>query len=469
MRERHRRYRRTIRKPFLLGRFGKTESLFVSAMLFAALLVATGASQSRAGATKYATITNVQAREMLDKIQGDIKEYYYDPTMHGVDLDKRFDEARLKIAAAKSQDEALLSIAGAVAALKDSHTTFRPPARPYGVDYGWIMQAVGDSDCYVTAVRPESDAAAKGLKPGDRMLSINGVPLVRANISAIEYGYRVFPQSGFHLAVRSADGTERTLVTMAKVIPGQIMITDMDVIAWARTHRDIGQHDRSRYREVSKRILFWKLPDFLIDPDNVAKIASRAHSYETVVLDLRGNPGGNVESMKKFIGEFFDRDVKLGDMKGRQPLKPAIAKTAGKKAFGGTLIVLVDCESKSAAEIFARIIQLEKRGIVLGDRSGGAVMDSKYFVHAVQLDRINVTQYGAMITVADLVMTDGKSLEGTGVVPDERILPTPEDIAAGRDPVLARAATLAGVTITPDEAGKIFPFEWPKERMPEIH
>src|ERR1700739_480416 len=125
MRDRHRWYQRTIRKPFLLGRFGKTESLFVSATLFATLLAATGASQSHKGA-KYATITNVQAREMLDKIQGDIKEYYYDPTMHGVDLDKRFDEARLKIAAAKSQDEALLSIAGAVRVCKDSHNTFRP-------------------------------------------------------------------------------------------------------------------------------------------------------------------------------------------------------------------------------------------------------------------------------------------------------------------------------------------------------
>jgi C-terminal processing protease CtpA/Prc len=294
------------------------------------------------------------------------------------------------------------------------------------------------------------------------------VPVTRANISAIDYGYRVFPQSGFHLAARSPDATERTLVTMAKVIPGQAMITRGEFLTWARSHRDVGPHDRSRYHEIGKRILFWKLPDFLIDPDEVTKIASRTRSYETVVLDLRGNPGGNLESLQKFIGEFFDRDVKLGDMKGRQSLMAAIAKTAGKKVFGGTLIVLVDSGSGSAAEIFARIIQLEKRGIVLGDRSGGAVMESKYFVHAVQLDRLNVTQYGAMITVADLVMTDAKSLEGAGVVPDERILPTPEDIAAGRDPVLARAATLAGVTITPDEAGKIFPFEWPKERMPEI-
>lgn len=443
--------------------------MLAGVIVLAGLLAAAGVSESKAGDTKYETLSNAQTREMLDKIEADIKEYYYDPQMHGLDLDKTFDQARQRISVAKSQDEALLTIAAAVAALKDSHTRFRPPSRPYSVDYGWVMQAVGDSACYVTAVRPDSDAAAKGLKAGDQMLSINGVSLTRADISDIEYAYRVFPQSGFHLSIRSPDGANRTLVAMAQIIPGQEMITHTDVMAWARAHGDEDPVDRSRYHEVNKQVLFWKLPDFLMDPHDVAKIARKARSYETVVLDLRGDPGGNSESLEEFIGEFFDHDVKIGDRKGRQPLKPAIAKSAGKKAFGGKLIVLVDSESKSAAEIFARVVQLEKRGIVLGDRTGGAVMESKYFVHAVQLDRVNVTQYGAAITVANIVMIDGKSLEGTGVIPDERILPTPEDIAAGRDPVLARAAALAGLSMTPEEAGKIFPFEWPKERMPEIY
>jgi hypothetical protein len=61
---------------------------------------------------------------MLDKIEVDIKDHYYDPQLHGLDLDKRFESARQKIATAQSQNEALLQVAGAVAALSDSHTRF---------------------------------------------------------------------------------------------------------------------------------------------------------------------------------------------------------------------------------------------------------------------------------------------------------------------------------------------------------
>ena len=59
-------------------------------------------------------------------------------------------------------------------------------------------------------------------------------------------------------------------------------------------------------------------------------------------------------------------------------------------------------------------------------------------------------------------MTDGRSLEKAGVSPDEVRLPTATDLATKKDPVLAYALSLLGVTVTPDKAGSMFPIEWQK-------
>src|SRR5579872_823029 len=348
---------------------------------------------------KFGILTNKQVQQMLDVVENDIKENYYDVGMHGLNLDNEFANEKRKIAEAKSQNEALLHVAGAVAALKDSHTRFTPPVAQYGVDYGWRMQAFGESSCYVTSVRPGSDAEAKGLKPGDQVVSLNGITLTRQDLGYVEYGYRIFPQSGLHLVTKSPNGQERPLVVMAKILPGQPFVRRSDVMTWLRTnHKEV---DRSRYHQVGDHILFWKLPDFSLDPADLDDPLNKIRHFSTVVLDLRENPGGRVDALDKLIGGFFDRDVKVGDRKGRKKSEARIAKSRGRKSFAGKLIVLVDSRSSSAAEIFARLVQLEKRGIVLGDRSAGAVMESKYFVHAVPLDATNVTQYGATITVAD--------------------------------------------------------------------
>ena len=205
-------------------------------------------------------------------------------------------------------------------------------------------------------------------------------------------------------------------------------------------------------------VMVWKMPEFFIEDREVDRIFNDARKHKTLILDLRGNPGGAVTTLDRMVANLFDHDLKLADRDGRKELKPEIAKTRGGEMFTGQLIVLVDSVSASCAELFPRVIQLEHRGTVIGDHSAGTVMEARHYPGSLGMD--TKIFYGFSITEADLIMKDGKSLEHTGVTPDELILPTAKDLASGSDPVLARAFELAGHKVDPVAAGKMFPFEW---------
>jgi C-terminal processing protease CtpA/Prc len=70
--------------------------------------------------------------------------------------------------------------------------------------------------------------------------------------------------------------------------------------------------------------------------------------------------------------------------------------------------------------------------------------------------------YAASITVSDIVMSDGKSLENVGVKPDETLLPKPEELAASKDPVMSQAMAAVDIELDPEDAAKLFPLEWSK-------
>src|SRR5207249_10332601 len=123
--------------------------------------------------------------------------------------------------------------------------------------------------------------------------------------------------------------------------------------------------------------------------------------------------------------------------------------------FTGTVVAVVDAQSASAAEMLAYLLQLRKRGSVVGDRTAGAVMESKGYEHRVGVDV--VVFYYTALTVADLVSSAATRLDGRGVMPDEIVLPSGADLASGRDAALSRAITLAGLAITPHAAGRRLP------------
>jgi carboxyl-terminal processing protease len=402
---------------------------------------------------------------MLRAIKVDIQKHYYDTGFHDLDIEARFKTAEDKMDTATSNGQIFAIIAQALLDLHDSHTFFVPPSRAYRVEYGWLMQMIGDK-CYVVAVKPGSDAEAKGVKPGDEVISVGGYPTGRDVTWELKYlFYTLRPAPGIRVVLRKG-GQPQQIDVMANVKQGK-RVYDLtgssggnDIWELIRESENEGRMRRHRTLELTDDVLIWKMPEFDLAESQVDEIIDKARKRKALILDMRGNPGGLVLTLKRLVGDLFDHDIKIADLKGRKELKPMVGKSRGDRAFRGTLIVLVDSESASGAEILARVVQLEKRGTVIGDRTAGAVMQSESFEH--QLGTDTVIFYAASITDADVIMADGKSLEGIGVTPDETILPSSSDLLAGRDPALSRAAALAGAKLAPEKAASLFPIEWRK-------
>lgn len=406
-------------------------------------------------------------RIVLGNIKEDVRKNYYDPNYHGIDLDAKFQAADEKIKQATSLGQIMGIIGQVMLDLNDSHTFFLPPGRSYRTDYGWRMRIIGDK-CYVVAVEPGSDAEAKGLKEGDEIYSIDGRYLpIRKDLWKIQYLYNALrPKPAVQLVVIKPDGQRQQLEVLAKVEQGKL-VKDLTIEGYSTDIWDLERRAellthlyRQRFVDMGDELFIWRMPEFDLTGSKIDDVADKFRKHKTLILDLRSNHGGAEETLLRLIGNLFDHDVKLGDMKRRKEEKPLIARTRGSNAFAGKLIVLIDSESGSAAELLARVVQLEKRGTVIGDRSAGAVMRAREFSHDMGID-IKIF-YGVSITDADIIMTDGKTLEHIGVSPDEIRLPTAADLAAKRDPVLSYAVSLAGVTISPEKAGEMFPVEWYK-------
>jgi carboxyl-terminal processing protease len=429
-----------------------------ASLLFTLVSVAPHAARAQS-----LSLDRERSRMMLANIKIEIKKNYYDPSFHGIDLEARFKAADDKLKEATSRSQMFGIIAQALLDLKDSHTFFVPPQRTARTDYGWQLQMIGD-EAYVTAVKPGSDAEKKGLKPGDRVLGVDGYGLTRDNLWIFQYlYYGLRPHPGMNVEAQSPGAPPRQLAVAAKVTEGKLVmdLTGQDIWTLMREAENEDRLHRHRYAELGDELMIWKMPAFDLEKDKVSEVMSKARKHKALVIDLRGNGGGYEETLLQLIGCVSPKDVTVGELKRRKGAETLVAKTRGAdKVFTGQLIVLIDSRSGSAAELFAHVVQLEKLGTVIGDRSSGKVMRAKNY--PFQLGTDTVIFYSASITDADIVMGDGKSLENVGVTPDKLMLPTGEDLAAGRDPVLAYAASLAGVKLEPEKAGALFPIEWRK-------
>ena len=398
-------------------------------------------------------------RLMLRAMEKDIRQYYYDTTFHGIDLRAVFDSADVGITHARSNAEAFLDIAFALNVLRDSHTFFVPPQRTVDVEYGWTLGMVGDSS-YILTVDPQSDAAKRGVKPGDRVIAVDRFAVNRGDLWNLLYLYQALaPRPAVRLVLQGPGDTVRSVVVQAKVVP-RPAVMDLtrgdDIWRIIRRQQHVARANRSRYWEFGKDVMVLQLRDFSAEDRELDRFIKRSQGFNALVIDMRGNPGGDETVLLRLAGALVGVDT-FGVRHQRTKSEPLYTRGDAPR-FTGMVVAIVDAQSASAAETLAYLLQRRKRGSVVGDRTAGAVMEARGYDHRVGTDV--VAFYAGVVTVADPVFVDGTRLEGRGVIPDEVVLPTGGDLAHHRDPALARAITLAGRAVTPEQVGDLFPIEW---------
>lgn len=177
------------------------------------------------------------------------------------------------------------------------------------------------------------------------------------------------------------------------------------------------------------RFSLWLLP--LVPRLEAAMQQLRQEGMTSLIVDLRGNPGG-VGAMVVALGrQLLTENASMGELRTRDTAY-TFNVTGSPEAFSGPVVVLLDEGSASTSEIFAQALQDLGRAVVIAPGpSQGAALPSL----------VEALPGGARIqfVVGDYTSPRGVRIEGHGVQPQLLVRERASDFAAGRDPVFEAA------------------------------
>jgi len=323
--------------------------------------------------------------------------------------------------------EALMrgAIRGMLEALGDPHTTYLDPEEFKTLNtalqgeetYEGIGAWVDPSGDYLMIISPMpgSPAEKAGLRTGDKIIGINGEDMTGVDGEVVRK--KVLGPAGTKVILTIArEGVEPfdVEITRASIkVPSIESRMLDDQIGYVRLF--IFSDDAGKeLREALKRLM--------------------AEKPVGLILDLRNNGGGYLDSAVEVASEFIAKGVIVYEEYGDGTRKPLEARKGG-IATEIPLVVLVNEGSASASEIVAGAIQDLGRGKLVGVKTFGK--------GSVQMPSTLVNNQGAVrITIARWLTPDGRTIHETGLEPDVAIEITPEDLQANRDPQLDKAIEL---------------------------
>lgn len=304
-------------------------------------------------------------------------------------------------------------LAGACNAL-DSYSAFLTPDQLQDV-YGQIEgNFVGlgvelkAQDGLLTIVRVISGSPAEkaGLRAGEQIVTVDGQDV--RSLSADEAANLLQGQEGSSVVLTVSRPGERPREVSA--IRRRVEVPSIDLATMLDRDEGIAYLRLTCFQKTTCYDLdraLWKL---------------HAEGMRRLIIDVRGNPGGLLTTSVEAADRFLDRGV-IVSTRGRSTQEDFTYVAHAEGTWRVPLVVLIDGNSASAAEIFAGAIADHQRGLVIGQRSYGKGSVQGIFA-------IDAISAGLRLTTAKFYSPKGRPYSNQGVEPHQVVQTSLKPVAA---------------------------------------
>lgn len=237
----------------------------------------------------------------------------------------------------------------------------------------------------ISQILDNSPASSSLLKVGDQVLEVNGTDVQGASVETAIALIRSEIGSAVEI-LASRDNSKFRVTLQSEKISLQTV----------------------KASQIEDSISYFRISNFASGTSQEMLTAiSQLNTDSGIIIDLRNNPGGLIESAvnvaRLFVKSGVITSYKLAD-------EEKVYSVSNSKPILVPLVIIVNRNTSSAAEMFAAAMQDRNRGVVIGERTygKGSVQD---FVELKDGSKLE-------ITVALYLTPSGRSIEGVGVTPD---------------------------------------------------
>jgi C-terminal peptidase prc len=395
------------------------------------------------------TLTSAERLTIFDTVWQTINNEYYDPTFGGNNWQAIGDEYRQKLESVQDDGTFWIKLLNPMLfELGVSHLVVLPPGLANELDrMTFATGSLGidvrllDGLAVITQVVEGSPADKARLKPGFVINSVDGWTLD----DFIANSLQTPPNNERHrqgIAIQGMRGllygeTGRAVVVEYLDEKNRPQTVTLQFATRINSHCD--QLDPAtppacgeiEVRHLANNIGYIRFSGFLSAvQDGVLKAIDEFHDAPALIIDLRGNPGGQFFVRKAIASQLVGRRELFIRYQYRDHIEQAYLDPLA-NAYPGKVVILVDEHSMSSSEEFSGSLQALGRATIVGSQTPGICL----------VMNIKILQYGTILAypIAEGQTMDGRVLENNGVVPDIEVALDRAQLLQGRDTQLDAA------------------------------